>query len=493
MYPLLCLCLLLAASFPCAHASLRGKIKHVLVLMLENRSFDHLLGFLKRLRPALDGCLPHLPHCANHADPAEEDSPVYAVQDDAVYQQTDPNHEVSGVRAQIYGAKDEETPNMGGFVASYAERMDGDGSSIMKCFSPENVPALTTLASEFALFDSYFSSVPGPTEPNRAFAISATSNGMSFNDVPVMIKGMPQKTIFRQVEEMGLDYNIYFAQAPAALMFKDLRHKDARHRYHFLDKLYEDLKSGDMPSYSWIEPAYFDTPLQPASDQHPNHDVSVGDQLIKNIYEAVRASPIWNETALIVTYDEHGGFFDHVPPLQEGVPSPDGLADENAIENGFNFTRQGVRVPFIVASPWIRKGLLVPNPSTGAQYEHSSIIATVVHKLLEPSAPFLRPSYLTARDAWAPTFEHIFDSPELRTDCPTQLPDVPNHRLLFPGSLPELTGDMLISEFQRNIILSLASAVGDFSVLQANLSSWTESVAGEWSINAMQKFMRSDK
>ena len=183
----------------------------------------------------------------------------------------------------------------------------------MKCFAPENVPAISTLASEFAVFDGYFASVPGPTEPNRCYAMSATSHGMGTNDVEMMVKGMPQKTIFRQIEEMGLDYRIYMEQVPSAVMFKDVRHKDARHRYRFLDALYEDLSSGDMPEYSWVEPSYFDVPElnKYASDQHPAHDVSEGDALIKSIYEAVVASPVWNETAFIITYDEHGGFFDH--------------------------------------------------------------------------------------------------------------------------------------------------------------------------------------
>ena len=299
------------------------KIKHVIVLMMENRSFDHMLGFLKKKNADIDGCLPDAEGCSNYANPKDTTSTSFTVDDSAVYEQTDPHHSISGTTHQIYGDNegDTSTPKMNGFISSYADEFeDGDGSSIMKCFADDHVPAISHLANEFSVFDGYFASVPGPTEPNRAYAISATSHGMGTNDVEVMVRGQPQKTIFRQVEEMGLDYRIYVGDVPACIMFKDLRHKDARKRYRLIgQKLHEDLAAGDMPEYTWVEPTYFDGPGQAANDQHPSHDVSAGDLLIKEVYESVRASPIWNETAFIITYDEHGGFFDHVKPPQDNV------------------------------------------------------------------------------------------------------------------------------------------------------------------------------
>lgn len=107
------------------------------------------------------------------------------------------------------------------------------------------------------------------------------------------------------------------------------------------------LYTGDMPAFSWLEPNYFEAPNIPASDQHPDHDVSIGDQLIKDVYDAVRASPLWEKTALIITYDEHGGFFDHVPPPMN-VPNPDGM---NSTDDPFDFTRLGkiARIYFLLA------------------------------------------------------------------------------------------------------------------------------------------------
>ena len=146
------------------------------------------------------------------------------------------------------------------------------------------------------------------------------------------------------------------------------------------------------------------------------------------VYEALRASPIWNDTALVVTYDEHGGFFDHVPTPVVGVPSPDGVACVDCAPEAasFNFTRLGVRVPAIVASPWVPRGTVVhgPDPAVAptntSEYELSSLSATV-------KGLFGAPAFLNARDAWAAPLHWVFeDSPlvEPRGDCPATLPDV---------------------------------------------------------------------
>lgn len=138
-------------------------------------------------------------------------------------------------------------------------------------------------------------------------------------------------------------------------------------------------------------------------------------------YEALRASPNWNNTLLLVTYDEHGGWFDHVSPPMTNVPSPDGKVSHDTPEP-FYFNRLGIRVPMIAISPWISKGTIVSEQglSNGNQYEHSSISATV-KKLLVPDQPFL-----TNRDAWAADLAWLVDmEKEPRTDCPMTLPTAP--------------------------------------------------------------------
>ncbi len=215
------------------------KIKHVFILMMENRSFDHMLGFLKKKNAAVNGCLPNLPGCSNPKNPQDASSPSITVDDSAVYVQVSPTHSIHGTTQQIYGYPDHvtppegSTPLMNGFIASYQNNFPEDpaaGEAIMKCFSPEHVPIITTLAEEFGFFDGWHASVPGPTMVNRAYAGSATSNGMGVNDAYTIAKGMPQKTMFRQMVEMGHDYRVYFSDAPSVLMFKDMRHKLARQK-----------------------------------------------------------------------------------------------------------------------------------------------------------------------------------------------------------------------------------------------------------------------
>jgi len=113
-------------------------------------------------------------------------------------------------------------------------------------------------------------------------------------------------------------------------------------------------KEGKLPNYVVIEQRYLDLKLFPGNDDHPSHDVSEGQRFIKEVYEALRSSPQWNEMLFIITYDEHGGFFDHVPTPVEGVPSPDGLTGPPPYN--FKFDRLGVRVPAIFISPWIEPG-----------------------------------------------------------------------------------------------------------------------------------------
>lgn len=420
-------------------------------------------------------------------DPTDPSAELCTVDNTAVYQQNDPSHSIHGTTDQIYSRGEANAADMNGFVSSYAAR-NGDssgGSSIMKCFSPEHVPVITQLATEFALFDGWFASVPGPTMVNRAYAGSATSHGMGTNDKEVIAKGLPQKTMYKQLLDMGLDYRVYFQEVPSVAMFKDMRRAEARRRYRQLHKLADDLAAGDIPEFVWIEPSYFDLENHPASDQHPDHDVSAGEQLIKEVYDMVRSSPIWNNTAFIITYDEHGGFFDHVIP-PTGVPNPDGL---NSTDDPFDFTRLGIRIPTVVVSPLIPKGTVVHAAATGlGQYEHSSILSTVVHKLFQPAPGFEQPSFLTKRDEWAATFESVFSLTEPRTNCPVEAVSVTSHRLNFLGSLPALNGEMLLTDLQKELVAICAGSGGD-KIGDDELSKWTEREGAVYCKRRMDLFL----
>jgi phospholipase C len=143
------------------------------------------------------------------------------------------------------------------------------------------------------------------------------------------------------------------------------------------------------------------------SDEHPPHSFKNGEKFLKQVYNAVRSSPAWNETALLIIYDEHGGFYDHIPP-PTNVPIPD---DNSALsKSGFKFDRLGVRVPAILISPWVKKGSVVSSGKNGEIFEHSSVAATI-------KKMFGLDDFLTKRDAWAATFDHIFDQWPFREDC----------------------------------------------------------------------------
>lgn len=212
-------------------ASLANKIKHVIVLMLENRSFDHMLGFLKKYNKDINGCLPNESGCSNSFIPNDPSSGTVTVDDTAVYVQVSPHHSIDWTSEQIYGIPKEilptidDTPTMDGFIYSYADEFEGKttpealekGAGVMKCFSPEHVPIMTNLSMEYGVFDGWFASVPGPTMVNRAYAGSGTSDGMGTNDDIRIALGYPQKSMYKQLREMGLDYRVYY-QGEAVLL-----------------------------------------------------------------------------------------------------------------------------------------------------------------------------------------------------------------------------------------------------------------------------------
>lgn len=201
----------------------------------------------------------------------------------------------------------------------------------------------------------WFASVPASTQPNRFYIHSATSHGAMSNNRQDLVDGFPQKTIMDLVDEAGLSFGIYYQNIPATLFFKNMRqlkYMTNFHEYSLSFKLHAKL--GLLPNYVIIEQRYFDTKLLPANDDHPAHDVSEGQKFLKEVYETLRSSPQWKNMLLLITYDEHGGFYDHVPTPAVDIPNPDGLIGPEPYF--FKFDRLGVRVPTIMVSPWIDKG-----------------------------------------------------------------------------------------------------------------------------------------
>ncbi|KAL3678449.1 hypothetical protein R1sor_021405 [Riccia sorocarpa] len=432
---------------------IKGPIKTVVVVVMENRSFDHMVGWLKRLNPEIDGLTGNESNPTNTSDP---NSRRVFVSDNAEFVDPDPGHSFQAIREQVFGQNDTSAnpPPMNGFVqqALSMEYEAGFEERVMSGFRPEVVPVYTALAMEYALFDRWFSAAPTSTQPNRLYVHSATSHGEMSNVRNDLIRGFPQKPIFESISDAGLSWGVYYQNIPATLFFQDLRKlknvakfKD----YSLFFKLH--AKMGLLPNYVVLEQRYFDSKVLPANDDHPSHDVAEGQKFIKEVYETLRASPQWKEMLLLITYDEHGGFYDHVPTPVKNVPSPDGLVGPSPYY--FAFDRLGVRVPTIAISPWINKGTVVhgPNgPTPDSEFEHSSVAATV-------KKIFGLGDFLTRRDSWAGTFEDVFSQrTEPRDDCPTELPTP-------PWSLRHVPVDenRPLTEFQQELVLLASQLNGD--------------------------------
>jgi len=391
--------------------------------MLENRSFDHMLGYLKQLNPNIDGLNGNETNPLNPSDPS---SGYVQVSNTAGYvTSVDPGHSVHSTTTQLWGDGNphpEETP-MDGFVYSYnvnAGDSSDSGAAIMECFDSQTVPAISTLATSFAVFDRWHASIPGPTQPNRMFLFSATSDGAASNDDVHIAMGYTQKTIFESMYESGHSFGGYYSDFPGFLIMRHLREPKYWPYIKQIQRFYEDCAAGVLPAFSFLEPRWFTVGNYGASDEHPPHDVVYGEHLIADVYEAIRSSPLWEKTLLIITFDEHGGFFDHVPTPLENVPNPDGKVSEDP---KFAFERLGIRVPTIVCSPWVGKGVVYHEPTAdqqsgekGSRWEHSSVAATLKNM-------FGLPNFLTNRDAWAASFAStIVTESRPRTDCPVTLP-----------------------------------------------------------------------
>lgn len=497
-----------------------ARIRHVVVLMLENRSFDNLLGFLEHPEPAY----PKL-ESGTHGNPldlADGDSPVFPVTDDGEQHTVlDPPHSFGSVMEQL-NVGPTGRAKMNGFVAAHAQKAAGKepigvvhwgrigglliavlgaltgwvarragwrprcaltvfggssglavaglwwlrrralrtpgpeagrpapddvGPEVMRCLAPAKLPVLARLAREFGVCTRWFSSVPGETWPNRNFVHAATSDGA----VNIEIGFYDDRTIFDQLEEAEQSWRIYCGGQAQLLAFAPLLSASRLGNWRALDEFEADVAAGRLARYTFIEPVYTGGD---SNSQHPNSnrteasrgaDFRRGEALLARVYEALRANPeVFDETALVITYDEHGGLFDHVPPAR--VPAPRRLSREGEPTRSvldafrlalawffdrsgdFAFTTTGARVPAVVVSPWVQRHRVDDTP-----YDHTSIIATA-RQLFAPHLPAL-----TARDERANSFSHLF----VERSTPrsgSELPDLSEHLGVAQSDVRDVSG-----------------------------------------------------
>ena len=392
-------------------------IEHVVVLMLENRSFDHMLGDLGIVGVERPGS-----GTANPLRPGDPAGPEFEAQwitgDEDV--SVDPGHRYTDVMKQLTGTNSLEVPpgglNNKGFVWNYAERLRAKGASvsrageIMHCSHTTRVPILSGLAREFAVCTRWFSSLPGETWPNRLFAHAAQSDNLVHN----VARPYGIRSIFDALRHAGVSWAVYAGDIPQAAAF--IRPGDFfRRRFNPLGEFFSDVERGKLPHYSFLEPAHFG-PW--ADSQHPTQRVWRGEKLIKRVYEALAANcEIWDRLLFIVTYDEHGGFFDHIAPSAADPPH----VGERDPEHGFAFNLLGPRVPAVVVSPMVRPGA---DPTVR---DHASIVKTL-REVFGIATP------LTDRDAAATSLLDLLG--ESRRDAPP-LPPVAREDRMEAAAGPE--------------------------------------------------------
>jgi phospholipase C len=345
-----------------------SRIDHIVVLMLENRSFDHMLGYLK-----LEAGLPVDGLEATMAN--RHGAKTYRVRhlkSTKLTKDQDPGHGGADVKQQLADGN-------GGFVANYVKHNpnDPDPGTVMGYYNGTDVPVYDHLAREYAVCDRWFCSVPGATWPNRLYAVCGRAAGSKDNRARPLY-ALP--SFVRHLERAKVFWRWYAHEYVATLRLSDDRYRfslSARNFRYFNRRtaalgrsFLEHAASGNLAPVSWIDPNFVDFDLLgPAgsNDDHPPSDVKAGQQLVLALYTALASGPKWSRTLLVVTYDEHGGFFDHVPP-----PA---AKDDSAA-----FRSYGPRVPALVISPWIPRGTVASE-----LYDHTSIVKTILLRFCRKS------------------------------------------------------------------------------------------------------------
>jgi phospholipase C len=336
---------------------------------------------------------------------------------------SDPGEGYAATNSELFGKVNDPLPpvptNMG-FVKDFAYTLGWQQKSpswskeilpgtveqnIMGMHTPDTLPVLSALARGYAVCDHWFCSAPTETLPNRAFANAATSQGHMDDKA----KTYTVPSIFGSLSQKNVSWAIYGYISPPLTRhnFPDTSNAADSHFGLFKD-FQAAAAGGKLPAYTFLEPAWAPT----GNSQHPNYDVAPGEQLIHDVYYAVRNGKAWNQTLLIITYDEHGGCYDHVPPPSGAVPP-----DNSQGEFGFDFKRFGVRVPTVLISPLIAPGTVFRVPSGTTPLDHTSILKTIEKRWgLKP---------LTARDAAAQDVGSGLTLNNARTDDPLKGVKVP--------------------------------------------------------------------
>ncbi|WP_200952266.1 alkaline phosphatase family protein [Caulobacter sp. Root655] len=413
------------------------QVDNVFVLMLENHSFDNIFAF---------SGIPNIT-VATSANSNQYNGVTYNAGSPAPpAMPTDPGHEFSDVVEQLAGPGTVRTPWTAynqpivntGFVANYATTTTeitsknpglptaDEYGDIMLGFTPSQVPVIYQLATTFAICNQWHSSIPGPTWPNRFFVHGASSAGWADSPGSFQIGTWEAPlgggftypsgaSIYDKLTAAGLQWRIYVDEngpvlggVPQVAALKGIVYKVNTNDF---SSFASDLQGPYPYAYTFIEPNYGDVlggSYVGGSSQHPMDSVAGGEALIKATYEAIRNSPVWERSLLIITYDEHGGFYDSVQPGAATPPGDGSPQDLSINSGGFLFDWYGVRVPAVIVSPLIPQGAV-----DLSLYDHASVSATL--------NALYGVGTMTQRDAGANDVLSLLSLTAPRTDCPTVL------------------------------------------------------------------------
>lgn len=349
-------------------------VDHIIVYMGENRSFDHFLGRLNQPEfygSEIDGLLPEM----NNLDPQGNPVPVYHESD---YCPGSPGHSWNASHRAVNEGK------MDGFVTASAGKDGNDGKQAMGYYDQSDLPLLYALANQFTVGDRYFSSLPGPTFPNRFYLMTGSSFGHIKNDKK---RHRTERTIFHALNDAGVSWGIYKTDIAPILLWKKFSRAN-RKKIHHISKFRRDLRRGRLPKVVFLEGSFL------LGDEHPSGFFQLSQKMMsRNIFSWMKSS-YWKNSLLLMTYDEHGGFYDHVAPPEACIPDDH---EPKLVDSSIpgRFDRYGVRVPFIAVSPWVKR-----HHVTHGVYDHASILRLIERKFNIPA--------LTRRDANANDLTDLF-------------------------------------------------------------------------------------
>jgi phospholipase C len=306
---------------------------------------------------------------------------------------------------------------MKGFLQDYYARymLTWQGLDILWTYTPKQLPVINGLARNFAVSDRWFCSVPTQTNPNRAYSICGTSLGRESNMNLTAIEQFDAPTVFNCLGAAGKSWGLYssgtWVQGKSYTEYTFPQISQAGHgEIGDIAKFFAHASAGSLPQFTYLEPAWGGGKgafYKQGTDYHPPTHLAPGEQFLAKVYQAVRNGPQWGQTLLIVTFDEHGGTYDHVAPPW-GATNPDG---HNGAD-GFKFDLFGARVPTLLVSPFVQPGTVFRAPAgSTVPFDHTSFIKTLLLWAgVDPAS-----AQLGRRMPLAPTFEGVLEDQPVNT------------------------------------------------------------------------------